>query len=88
MERISETLQIKNKRRGKSGDDEGKGTKGDKDKDAKGGKGKGGKKKTPTVTMSLEEREKSLEKWENMLQECFSTRSYLDDVFSSSPLYK
>ena len=38
--------------------------------------------------MSLEEREKSLEKWEKMLHECFSTIISLGDVFDMSPLYK
>ena len=73
LERISETLEIKKKMRGKKrhgtkgGEDEGDGTKGYKGKDTKRGKGKGGKRKNPTVTMSLEEQEKSLPKQEKML---------------------
>ena len=37
--------------------------------------------------MSLEEREKSLESWEKMLQECFSVILALGDLYASSPLH-
>ena len=92
LERIFKTLELKKKEEKNNstegGEDEGKGTKGYKCEDTKRGKGKGGKRKNPKITISLEEREKSLAKWEKMLQECFSTNLSLGDVFGSSPLYK
>ena len=66
LERVSETLKLKKKSRGKKisseegGEGEGKGTKEDDSKGKGKGKGKGRRKNTPRGTMSLEERENSL----------------------------